>query len=266
MASKSHNRTSSEPAKKSRRSTQTIEREENHQASRPLRTSGKKDTMGDTRRSKGSSFHPNMNTDTNVLSFVNEKPGTSDINQPSNRKIRVNRKLQRNGTTDTGAFRSSYYNKIRNDDYINGQSNADPQQEFEARGGGFGPHGDTIRLSSDVPVPTLSSVHSPKRGKRVGDQNGLSTTKSKRVKNRVNGSTIDGFESMNASALSNERLRMATYGTNESSYQPNYGGRSNISEINEADFNLKSDYSAASPKTNNGQLPSIRNQMLSENL
>lgn len=46
---------------------------------------------------------------------MSEKPGTSDINQPSNRKIKINRKLQRNGTTDTGTFRSSYYNKIRND-------------------------------------------------------------------------------------------------------------------------------------------------------
>lgn len=84
--------------------------------------------MGDTVRSKGANaghasiaqgqsgpnkFHPNLNVDTSVVSFINEKPGTSDIKQPSNRKIRVNRKLQRNGTTDTGAFRSSYYNKIR---------------------------------------------------------------------------------------------------------------------------------------------------------
>ena len=38
-------------------------------------------------------FHPNMHGEASVVSFINEKPGTSDINQPSNRKIRVNRKL-----------------------------------------------------------------------------------------------------------------------------------------------------------------------------
>ena len=78
--------------------------------------------MNETKRSKGvqpgpgnsKGFYKNMNMDSSVVSFINEKPGTSDINaQPSNRKIRVNRKLQRNGTTDQGAFRSSYYNKIR---------------------------------------------------------------------------------------------------------------------------------------------------------
>ena len=57
---------------------------------------------------------------------------------------------------------------------------------------------------------------------------------------------------------------MTTVNTQESTYQPNYGNRSNISEINEADFsaNLKSDYSVSSPK--DGALPSIHNQMLSE--
>ena len=50
---------------------------------------------------------------------------------------------------------------------------------------------------------------------------------------------------------------MTTVNTQESTYQPNYGVRSNISEINEADFstNLKSDYSVSSPK--DGTLPSI---------
>ena len=45
--------------------------------------------------------------------------------------------------------------------------------------------------------------------------------------------------------------------TQESTYQQNYGIRSNISEINEADFstNLKSDYSVPSPK--DSALPSI---------
>ena len=58
----------------------------------------------------------------NGVSFINEKPGTSDINQPSNRKIKINRKLQRNGTTDAGVFRSSYYNKIRTEgDYVDEQ-------------------------------------------------------------------------------------------------------------------------------------------------
>ena len=58
---------------------------------------------------------------------------------------------------------------------------------------------------------------------------------------------------------------MATVNTQESTYQPNYGVRSNISEINEADFstNLKSDYSVSSPK--DGTLPSIHQQMMSEN-
>lgn len=91
----------------------------------------------------------------------------------------------------------------------------------------------------------------------------LSTGKVHRVQGRqaTNGSTIEGFESVNASALSNERVRMATMNTTtqESTYQPNYGIRSNISEINEADFsaNLKSDYSVPSPK--DGALPSIHN-------
>ena len=79
----------------------------------------------------GKPFHPNAaSVDTNVVSFMNEKPGTSDINQPSNRKIKINRKLQRNGTTDTGAFRSSYYNKIRNDaSIINGDTDGEALQQ-----------------------------------------------------------------------------------------------------------------------------------------
>ena len=58
--------------------------------------------MNETKRSKGGQngpnnskgFYKNMNMDSSVVSFINEKPGTSDINaQPNNRKIRVNRKL-----------------------------------------------------------------------------------------------------------------------------------------------------------------------------
>ena len=54
-----------------------------------------------------------------------------------------------------------------------------------------------------------------------------------------------------------------TTNTRESTYKPgNYGNRSNISEINEADFstNLRSDQSVSSPRT--GALPSINNQQM----
>ena len=102
--------------------------------------------------------------------------------------------------------------------------------------------------------------HSPKRSNRhLHDEQVLSTGKGKRVVVRPNnGSMIEGFDSFNNSALSNERIRMTAVNTQDSTYHVNYGNRSNISEINEADFstNLKSDYSVSSPKGVNA-LPSI---------
>ena len=69
-------------------------------------------------------------------------------------------------------------------------------------------------------VPQLQSVDSPKRANhRQLEQQVLSTGKVRRAQNRQanNGSTIDGFESMNASALSNERIRMQTVNTTQES-------------------------------------------------
>ena len=80
---------------------------------------------------------------------------------------------------------------------------------------------------------------SPKRSsRRLADQLVVSTDKSKRVAGLQpsKGSTVEGFDSVNISALSNERIRMTAVNTQDSMYQAAYGNRSNISEINEADF------------------------------
>lgn len=114
----------------------------------------------------------------------------------------------------------------------------------------------------------MNYEHSPQRSSRhLNDEQVLSTGKGKRVVTRPNnGSMIEGFDSFNNSALSNERIRMTAVNTQDSTYHVNYGNRSNISEINEADFsaNLKSDYSVSSPQAAAGNaLPSIHQQMLS---
>ena len=112
--------------------------------------------------------------------------------------------------------------------------------------------GETQSVYNSPQMAHMHYEHSPKRsGRHFHDEQVLSTGKGKRVVNRPNnGSMIEGFDSFNNSALSNERIRMTAVNTQDSTYHVNYGNRSNISEINEADFsaNLRSDYSISSPQ------------------
>ena len=117
-------------------------------------------------------------------------------------------------------------------------------------------------------VTEMTYEHSPRRSSRR-PQEQHSQANSNNEGRRLAGSrpnnaaTIEDFESLQNSALSGERLRQPT-AQETNSQQVNYGNRSNISEINEADLltNQKSDYSISSPKTTAGHsLPLIYQQM-----
>ena len=140
-------------------------------------------------------------------SFYAEKPQTSDINQGNNKQIRINKRLQRNGTTDKTQMRSSYYNKIKQASSILSDRQENQQIYVSSLEATEANQDISQNFRSNPNVPEFTStIETPKRGR---DKNGVidlfSPKANKRRKNLSNNLHLgEGLNSMNGSIFSND--------------------------------------------------------------